>query len=68
VVAAVTSWIIATRAMAAAEAPAELAPDAHQLYVERDIYGRGTIFEGYDGVGTREDASLTKESSADPAT
>jgi hypothetical protein len=68
VVAAVTSWIIATRAMAAAEAPAELAPDAHQLYVERDIYGRGTIFEGYDGLGTREDASLTKESSADPAT
>jgi hypothetical protein len=68
VIAVVTSWVIATRAMAAAEIPAELAPDANQLYVERDIYGRGTIFEGYDGAGAREDASPMKESSADPAT
>lgn len=43
VVAVVASWVVATRSMAGGDAePVALA--AHELYVERDIYGRGTIF------------------------
>jgi REJ domain/IPT/TIG domain len=43
VVAVVASWVIATKTMAAG-APEPVALEAHELYVERDIYGRGTIF------------------------
>lgn len=43
VVAVVASWVVATRSMAAGE-PEPVALAAHELYVERDIYGRGTIF------------------------
>lgn len=42
-VAVITSWVIATKTMAAGE-PAPAVLEAHELYVERDIYGRGTIF------------------------
>jgi REJ domain len=43
VVAVVASWVIATKSMAAGAAQ-PVALEAHSLYVERDIYGRGTIF------------------------
>jgi hypothetical protein len=66
VAAVVTSWVIATRAMAVAEIPPELGPDAHQLYVERDIYGRGTIFESYGNASSRGGEDADGESSVEP--
>lgn len=49
VVAVVASWVIATKQMAAGAAP-PVALAAHELYVERDIYGRGTIFQPKGGA------------------
>lgn len=44
VVAMVSAWVFAARSMADVAAPlAALAPN--ELYVERDVYGRGTIFD-----------------------
>lgn len=44
VVAMASAWIFAARAMSDVAAPlAALSP--HELYVERDVYGRGTIFD-----------------------
>ena len=38
-----SSWMIATRAVSETAMPLE--PSPRNLYVERDVYGRGTIFD-----------------------
>lgn len=52
VVAIVASWVVATKTMAAG-APTTEALEAHELYVERDIYGRGTIFGPNKGAAAK---------------
>lgn len=61
-VAVITSWVIATKTMAAGE-PAPAVLEAHELYVERDIYGRGTIF----GPGKGSAAKAAAATAAEPS-